>query len=444
MKQTRTHYHFTPQFFERTLIAVFFVAIVLGLAIPDVHSQALQNQTTIYRDFTYVMRDNGRDWRVTDPEAGAPGARKFLPNPTMRIQIGDLEGATRAEAIIDLWGGHPGTSKKQLRFNGNAWIDIPELNTTPAGIEPECFMQQWNPVVDIPLEYLREGNNTFEGMSGPQVCRASNFGWGQWGWYGITVRVYYDPAVRTHPAGQVIYPVANAIIGENPVIRVSASGVIPIERVDVVAYYDGADENGDGIYADWHTAYVSPLSQNSMTLSEHVGTDATAPYEVKWDTHWIPDQPAQGIQFKALITDKSGMVFETQPVSGVSLQRDNVSVKHYSAEDVPEAFWVRANQTKESTFTIPSTDGLWNATEALVHFRTWNGIKQNAVINGAEVPVGGANHEFRYTTPSVPVSILATGRNVVSFNSPTKHHGAEIAWPGPGVTVRYKDSSGSP
>jgi hypothetical protein len=437
MTQTETHSNSNSQFFGRTLMAVFFVATVLGLAIPNSHSQLNQDQAIIYRDFTYVMRDNNRDWRVTDPKTGFQKAKRFLPNPMMYIQIGDLEGATRAEAIIDLWGGHPGTSKKQLRFNGNAWIDIPELSTTPAGIEPECFIHQWNPVVDIPLEYLHEGTNILEGLSGPQVCKASNFGWGQWGWYGITVRVYYDPAVRAHPVGEVVSPVPNAFIGEDPLIEVSASGDIPIARVDVMAFYDGADENGDGVHADWHAAYVSPLSQNSMPLSEHVGTATTAPYAVTWDTHWIPDQPAQGIQFKALITDTSGMVFETPPVSGVSLQRDDVTVKHYSAEDVPEAFWVRANRTKVSKFTIPKSDDLLNATEARVHFRTWNGINQDALINGVAVPVGGANHEFKYTKPTVPVSILNTGLNVVSFHAPTEHHGIEVAWPGPGVTVRY-------
>lgn len=89
----------------------------------------------VYREFTRIMRVNNR-WRVTDPNASASGTvgnnpGLYLPNPSLPLEITDLQDAVRAEAVMTIWGGHIGTTGKQFRFNGNSWIDIPELSTTP-------------------------------------------------------------------------------------------------------------------------------------------------------------------------------------------------------------------------------------------------------------------------------------------------------------------------
>ena len=115
----------------------------------------------IYREYPKNIKV-GDNWRVTDPNAGNAGAKEFLPNPVLTIEIEDLESALRAEVVIDRWGGHPGTSFKRMRFNGNSWIDLPELTTTPEGRNPTCYMYQDNPVFEVPLEYLQEGTNTFK------------------------------------------------------------------------------------------------------------------------------------------------------------------------------------------------------------------------------------------------------------------------------------------
>ena len=82
----------------------------------------------IYREFLFVMQ--GQNWRVTDPDApyvGEPGnsPEDFLPNKKFPIAVDDLAGAVRVELLIDLWGGHPGTTNKRFRFNNNSWIEIP-------------------------------------------------------------------------------------------------------------------------------------------------------------------------------------------------------------------------------------------------------------------------------------------------------------------------------
>ena len=69
-------------------------------------------------------------WRVTDPNINLttyPQAAGFLPNPQVPLTISDLAGAVRAEAVITMWGGHISTYGRKLRFNGNSWINIPDL-----------------------------------------------------------------------------------------------------------------------------------------------------------------------------------------------------------------------------------------------------------------------------------------------------------------------------
>ncbi len=140
----------------RTILIVFFIFTFMGFA------QTGPQPGDVYKEFGRVM--TGNDWRVTDPNATAPGADAFLPNPILNLTVADLQGAVRAELVIDLWGGHPGTTGKKFRFNGNNWITISELTTTPtAGY---AYMNQWNPVVNVPLTNLIQGVNTLEGTSG--------------------------------------------------------------------------------------------------------------------------------------------------------------------------------------------------------------------------------------------------------------------------------------
>ena len=120
----------------------------------------------------------------------------------LSISIGDLQNAVRAEAVIDLWQGHTGTTGKKIRFNANTWISIPDLNTPPTS--GECYNGQYNVVVDIPLAHLVQGTNLFEGTNGGQTCH--DFGWGQHGMNGIIIRIYYSSS-KPHPTGAITSPV---------------------------------------------------------------------------------------------------------------------------------------------------------------------------------------------------------------------------------------------
>lgn len=413
---------------QRVLIVLLLTAGSLSALGPE--------PGAIYKEFGRVMRSD--DWRITDPDAGHEGAQAYLPNPVLRINIDDLNGAVRAEAVLDRWGGHPGTSEKRVRFNGNAWITVPELQTTPAGHQPVCFMSQDNPTVAIPLQHLREGENTLEGTCGDQLCYS--FRWGQWGWNAIVVRVYYGPA-KPHPRGRVVSPGPGETLGENPLLRAEAKAPGGIERVDFLAHYTGYDEDGDGVFTDWHHSYfysrrVEPVPGDPR-IRNHAGTARRAPYEVKWNTRWVPDQPGGRLKVLARILGKDGVWFVTEPVEKLSLARKESSVQLYKPYDVPERHWVRDGRRSSSKVRIPSDHDLAKATEASIHVRTWNGIDEKLTVNDWAGAIAGGNHVYTYSVRPVPISSLKQGENVIGFHSTTEHHGVEILWPGPALIVRY-------
>jgi len=214
--------------------------------------------------------------------------------------------------------------------------------------------------VDIPLDQLIEGNNTFEGNSGGQICH--DFDWGQWGWYAMIVRIYYDEA----------------------------------------------------------------------------------PFTVTWDTEFIPDQRKGSIRLLARIQDETGCWYVTQAVDNLSLEREDVSVKMYTAYDIPEKFWVRDGEKKGCKIRI---DNLDRASEALFYHRTWNGGKEEAAVGIKDKPVtinkwsasaGGEEHFYALSGIKVPVGELLQGINNVWYESTTVHHGIEILWPGPAIIIRYE------
>ncbi|MBW2991932.1 hypothetical protein KY345_01805 [Candidatus Woesearchaeota archaeon] len=390
----------------------------------------------VYKEFKKLMRGN-EDWRITDPYAKPEKARSHLPNPILNLLINDLSDANKAELIIDRWGGHAGTSNKRIRFNWNSWIRVQEPTTMPAGHSPECYMYEDNPTVNIPLGNLKEGANSFEGTSDGQICY--NFDWGQWGWFGVILRVHYYHDKKPHPYGRIISPVSGETMNENPVIKAEAVSEAGIERIDFIGYYEDYDIDGDGVYTEWQEGYFSPRDTDDIDIGWHIGTVTEEPYEIEWDTEWIPDQPRGSIKIKARIKDKNGVWTETPVVGDLSLSREKYSVKLYKASNVPEKFNVRAGETKECTVNIPD---LLTALKAKLHLRTWNGDDANhkekpLKVNNWESPVGGKNHNYYYSIIDVPLSALKEGDNTVSFNSPTEHHGIEVLWPGPAITVRY-------
>jgi len=390
----------------------------------------------VYRE--YAVHNGGNlNWRVTDPAAKSEGAQDFLPNPILSLNIKDLSGAIRAEAVIDRWGGHAGTKDKRIRFNGHDWIRLPELATTPPEYEPESYYSQDNPVVAVPLEQLKRGNNVLEGTVGPD----NSVAWGQWGLYSLILRIYYDPAVKPHATGEISWPRPGDTLGEHPTIQIACDG--DIERVQVIAFYDGYDEDGDGVFLDWHGSRFQPFNGQAADLENHVGTiDASlGQRNLVWDTHWIPDQQPRAIKLVAHFQNNDDLCYVSDIVDGLSLEREGYSVKQYRAINVPEKFGVRIGRTKSCQIPIPDTDDLSMAVESVLHLRTWEAHDSHHEpfkLNGHEHLNRGKNHHYDYDLLPIPVDQLKGGENIFTIHSKTVHHMLEVLWPGPAITVRYQ------
>ena len=413
--------------FFRSVILVAVLTLIPGSLPAD---EPGPRPGDVYREYS-THNGGGVNWRVTDPHAENPGAGKFLPNPVLKIEIDDPIGAIRAEALLDRWGGHAGTTPKKIRFNGNEWITLPELATTPQGHRPEMYYSQDNPVVEVPLKHLQSGRNTFEG-----TCGGSS--WGQWGLYSLILRVYYNSDSTSHGTGRIVAPANGETIAENPTIRLKCSD--NVAQVDVIAWYDGYDEDGDGLFVDWHESYHQPSRGAGAELRDHAGTLRKSPFELSWDTQFVPDQKPGAMKLLARIQDTSGYWHVAEPVSDLTLTRKEHSVILYCASDVPERFGVRTDETKSCTMPIPAAVNLASAIDARLHLRTWHGWDGSHApfrLNGYEHLTEGRNHHYDYDLLPIPTSELKRGKNEFTIHSKTEHHMLEVLWPGPALLVRY-------
>ncbi len=108
------------------------IVIVFSQSAPIVGAEKAPSNPRsgdVYKEF--VLHNSGdRAWRVPNPAATNPGARKFLPNPILELEIDDLDGAVRAEVLLDRWGGHLDTTNPAIRFNEHDWLAIPPPGRT--------------------------------------------------------------------------------------------------------------------------------------------------------------------------------------------------------------------------------------------------------------------------------------------------------------------------
>ncbi|GAB5519927.1 MAG: hypothetical protein RhofKO_21780 [Rhodothermales bacterium] len=389
---------------------------------------------TTYREYPIRM-SSGNLWRITDPgavEAFGDRAREFLPNPVIEFDISDLDGASRAEIVIDRWAGHTGTSQKQFRINGNAWIGLAELTTTPT--DPLCYMYQDNPTVEVPLAQLQEGANTLEGFSGPQTCHS--FGWGQWGWYGGALRVYYNDG-KDDASVEILSPTADATLDEFPRIEIAADAWRGVQKIEVYARYRGFDADGDGHWTEWQRHY------QSADVTGHVGTilgptRQSEPYVLMWDTRQVPDQ--SDVQLIARVQDGYGVWTVSEIVDGLTLDRPGADVALYASNDIPENFWVRDHQVKSATIVLPDDYDASQTEWVTVHLRAWNGDDHGEStqiqINDWHGTISGVDHQYNYSVQRIPPDALKPGVNTLTFTSVTHHHGVELLWPGPALIVR--------
>jgi len=420
-----------------SIVRFFFIFLLIMLAASAIASAP--GPGDVFREYGWKGSwVNAGNWqRVTDPHARHSGAKEFLPNPVNTVAIDDLEGAVRAEVYLEQWGGHAGTSNKRLRLNGRDWIAVPEPEGIPAAaglrsLSPECFQYFAYPSVPVPLEQLREGENTFEFSCDGQVC--FDFGWGQWGVYGVTFRIFYASS-KPHAAGRIVSPAPGASFGDSLRI-VLESPAAAVAQVDFIGLYEDFDYEGNGLFRQWHFNY------RYGEIQRHLGTATEAPYAMTWRTDWVPDQE-EPVQLMARLRDTDGVYSMTEIVGDLSLVRSGRSVKLYKPYDVPPHWQTRTGNRQSCKVFVPHD--LRRAGAAQMILTTWSGGHADAIgVNDSTIVrrVGKA-HDYSYDEIEVPLELLRGGINTFFTYSRTEHHGIEVLWPGIVLKVQYEGAAGS-
>jgi hypothetical protein len=421
---------------------ITYLLIIIGFS--SLRLDALTLTPGVYREYTEVTRV-GDGWRVTDPGVERADARIFLPNPIFTLDNVDLSNATRVELTMHHWAGHSHTEGQQIIINGDHLLDIP-INPGIGGALAPFYLNDDNPVLEVPIEWLQNGSNTFQGTIAEEFQGAH--WWGQWGWYWFKLRVHVDETNLSVTNGTLTIDAPDKLIDEDSVnlsFTPDTEGLIT--QVQYYAKYVGFDDDGDGVIYDWHG-----FDDLSTASSQNVGNSIVSPFEVNWDVSWIPDQPGT-ISFIALIRQGTNEYRVTEPIHGYTLRRD-YSVKLFRPKSWPIPL-IRNGGSGATTVFVPTVYPLEDISTARIVMRSWNGqnneegstpLSFNEDFEKHYNIIKGANHYYGYDNSEIPKDLLPGYSNLrdppgsvkLVLSSQTEHHGCEVLAPGPCLLLRWE------
>ncbi len=404
---------------------------------PPGQPDNLQEDGLVFREFTYnfgaspnqhfAELDPNATFKFVGEHAWGATMQRHVPRP---INL-DVSNAIGAELSVEYWGGHIGTSGQQFQVNSNGWVDLPQPLGTPAA--PQRFYRTLlgNNAVPIPLFHLPQGTNYVQFAAGSQI--AYSFGFGFYWIYDFTVRVFYD-ASRPHPAGEIVSPRLGTTFGDSLELEALADSPNgPIARVEFIGEYDDFDWDGDGIWREWQ------FTTHHGVLQHHLGTATNAPWHVKFDARWLPDQ-SQPVRVRARITDLTGITYLTPPVGNLVQKREGRSVRMFKPMHVPENFSSRDGKSSATCLLVLNAD-LARAKSARLVLSTWSGnVDDDSVhelrLNGQRLASRfGQFHNYSFNSLEVPLTLLKTGTNDINLFSTFKGHAIEVNWPGPALLL---------
>ncbi len=411
--------------------------VVLGVCLAGGIGAAAE-PGDVFREYTWYNEtgDAGQALRVGGkqgqyhPDRGS--AHGYVNAPIEWPYEFDLHHAVRAEIVFEKILCHDGTRGLAIRVNDGDWIGVPECIQIPA---PQWEYQHHTyPVVPVPLTQLKQGmGNTFQ----MKVAAEHPWNWPQNLINGVHIRVYYDPAKKPHPTGRIATLQAKGPPDESVTMQVAADSPNgSICQVDYVGFYEGVNFEGDGRYAQWHYHFFHGMIFN------HIGSASEAPWQVVWNTRWVPDQQ-RPIMIAARITDEAGMVYMT-PARDFTLNRPGVSVELCKPHDIPKK-WVTRSGEHSERFDAQSDPG--KATALQLAWSSWSpGYMNGLFINGVKVfDCEGPRYQYYAHRVIVDdVSMLRRGRNTLTTGKTPLHngqmvHGMEVNWPGIMVLVRCEN-----
>lgn len=385
---------------------------------------------------------NGRQLRVNAAEASIHPSFSKRSEPRSsglaRIAIDeDLTDVRRVDLSTEIWGGHPGTSRKRVSINGRKAFSIPEVGC--AG--HNCTHQY--PEFNLPPETLVRGYNSLQ-----FACDQGDTFWGHYIVDQTALSIGLNRNDEQLVANRLSDFEANVQAtktskGYRLKLDFDESYASRISRVHFQGRYLGYDENGNGWRNDWHG-----MTKNAQRYGWIATTDESS-HEAVWDTTMLPKQ--SGVQIRAVVefqADTEGeksdatLCFRTQVLKGLEISKpEGLDIKLFHAFDLPTPFWSRAGKKKSCTIDVPFETG--RILEAELNVIAWTGgagdVEDYFTLNGHHIPVAeGSQHETVYSKVSIDPTWLKQGENTIELHSDTEHHGIEILLPGPALAVLYQ------
>ncbi|MBI3281379.1 MAG: VCBS repeat-containing protein [Acidobacteria bacterium] len=333
-----------------------------------------------------------------------------------------------AELYCELWGGHNGTRNKRVTLNGRTTYAIPEVGTA------DGYLTHHYPVIPLKLTDLVNGPNAVQ-----FACDQGASFWGHFIVDNAALRVFLK---RDHPdlaksglTGFGALVTARHGRGESLDIELIAGHPAAIARVEFQGYYDGYDENGDGLTTDWHGF---TKARRPMAI---LGVAEQAPFRIAWDTSMIPPQKEMAVRAVVHFRDHPDLAYIT-PQSPVAMPaRRGATVRQFLCTDLPMAFTSRMNRVKTCSIRLDVDPA--SIERAELHVVVWDGgrgtVEAYFTLNGQGLPVAGeGKHDTIYSRLPLDPKLLKGGLNHIELRSDTEHHGIEVLRPGPALMVRYK------
>ncbi len=344
----------------------------------------------------------------------------------------DLEEAIRAEIVLEKVLCHEGTTGLAIQINDSDWFYVPEAGHIP---EPQAMYQHHTyPVLRVPVSVFESGTGNYFRL---RVDPKHPWNWPQNLINGVHVRIYYDPETKPHPTGTITSLKADDTLGETVKLTVEIqSPDHTISQVDYIGLYKDVNLEGDGVYRQWHYIYFHGR------LRHHIGSGTQAPFTVHWDTTWIPDQK-EPMHIAARITDITGLNYQTEAITGLTLRRTMRSVELCQPYNIPQK-WVTRSGEKTEYFDVYGN--LEQAQAAQLVWSSWSpGYMRGISINGTQAfDREGPHYQSYYHRVTLKdLSVFHAGRNKLTTGKTPKIngkmvHGMEVNWPGIMVLIQYQ------
>ncbi len=368
---------------------------------------------------------------------------------TIQLAIPDNVGnAIAATIYVDLWKNRLTKSARFTINNSPQYIPNAGSNYSRTAF-----------TATVPLAQLSTGNNaiTFQANSGAYHV------------HDVMIRVYYDAGhpIVAGPGSDVTPPngaLATVSTPGGPTLDPAIGGTLQVDGnqvtltasatdakyVEFHAYYEGYDEDNDGVTRDWHNFVRnnwSPGGTEAKTTGAtigHIGTDSTAPYSVTWS---LPDVVSQtGVKFKIRVVDVNGNVIEAPGGASAdfTLQR-SYSVETYQIpgfQDNGLHFDEELPQLASDTINLP--DDLSGVTRAILLGNYWNSPDISLNDHTPFPAFVGTEDTWRTSQRDIDPTQLVPGANSIKWNYNPPGFGSMIESPGPMIVIHRNLPAGAP